>query len=131
MTLPNYCEWAVDIDASQLQGESIELKFVVTNASGHVMMWECGCNRCLTLPDMKKGMTVMYSLDQAFFPSTTPPSPIHGPTLIRTAASASSPYIHSMPIFAHCRSWRTRKHAVRRKQSAANSTLCHRLTMRR
>ena len=67
MTLHNYCEWAVDIDASQLQGESIELKFVVTNASGHVMMWECGCNRCLTLPDMKKGMTVMYSLDQAFF----------------------------------------------------------------
>ena len=67
MTLHNYCEWAVDIDASQFHGEHIELKFVVTNASGHMMMWECGYNRCLTLPDMKKGETVVYGLDQAFF----------------------------------------------------------------
>ena len=67
MTLHNYCEWAVDIDASQFHGEHIELKFVVTNASGHMMMWECGYNRCLTLPDMKKGETVVYGLNQAFF----------------------------------------------------------------
>ena len=67
MTLHNYCEWAVDIDASQFHGEHIELKFVVTNASGHMMMWECGYNRCLTLPDMKKGETVVYGLGQAFF----------------------------------------------------------------
>ena len=67
MTLHNYCEWAVDIDASQFHGEHIELKFVVTNASGHMMMWECGYNRCLALPDMKKGETVVYGLDQAFF----------------------------------------------------------------
>ena len=67
MTLHNYCEWAVDIDASQFHGEHIELKFVVTNASGHMMMWECGYNRCLTMPDMKKGETVVYGLDQAFF----------------------------------------------------------------
>ena len=67
MTLHNYCEWAVDIDASQFHGEHIELKFVVTNASGHMMMWECGYNRCLTMPDMKKGETVVYGLNQAFF----------------------------------------------------------------
>ena len=67
MTLHNYCEWAVDIDASQFHGEHIELKFVVTNASGHMMMWECGYNRCLALSDMKKGETVVYGLDQAFF----------------------------------------------------------------
>ena len=67
MTLHNYCEWAVDIDAEQLQGEPIELKFVVTNASGHVMMWECSSNRTITLPDMNKGATVVYTLDQAFF----------------------------------------------------------------
>ena len=67
MTLHNYCEWAVDIDASQFHGEHIELKFVVTNASGHMMMWERGYNRCLTMPDMKKGETVVYGLDQAFF----------------------------------------------------------------
>ena len=67
MTLHNYCEWAVDIDASQFHGEHIELKFVVTNASGHMMMWECGYNRCLALPDMKKGETVVYGLGQAFF----------------------------------------------------------------
>ena len=67
MTLHNYCEWAVDIDASQFHGEHIELKFVVTNVSGHMMMWECGYNRCLTMPDMKKGETVVYGLNQAFF----------------------------------------------------------------
>lgn len=67
MTLHNYCEWAVDIGASQFHGEHIELKFVVTNASGHMMMWECGYNRCLTMPDMKKGETVVYGLNQAFF----------------------------------------------------------------
>ena len=67
MTLHNYCEWAVDIDAEQFRGEPIELKFVVTNASGHVMMWECSSNRTITLPDMNKGATVVYTLDQAFF----------------------------------------------------------------
>ena len=67
MTLHNYCEWAVDIDASQFHSEHIELKFVVTNASGHMMMWECGYNRCLALPDMKKGETMVFGLGQAFF----------------------------------------------------------------
>ena len=67
MTLHNYCEWAVDIDAEQLQCEPIELKFVVTNASGHVMMWECSSNRTIALPNMNKGATVVYTLDQAFF----------------------------------------------------------------
>lgn len=67
MTLHNYCEWAVDIDASLLHDDSIEFKLVVENGSGLVMMWECGCNRIITMPQIENGQTVVYSLDQAFF----------------------------------------------------------------
>ena len=67
MTLHNYCEWAVDIDASLLDDDSIEFKLVVVNGSGLVMMWECGRNRTITLPQIENGQTVVYSLDQAFF----------------------------------------------------------------
>ena len=67
MTLHNHCEWAVDIDASLLHDDSIEFKLVVVNGSGLVMMWECGNNRTITLPQFKNGQTVVYSLDQAFF----------------------------------------------------------------
>ena len=67
MTLHNYCEWAVDIDASLLGDDSIEFKLVVVNGSGLVMMWECGRNRNITLPQIMNGQTVVYSLDQAFF----------------------------------------------------------------
>ena len=67
MMLHNHCEWAVDIDASLLHDDSIEFKLVVVNGSGLVMMWECGNNRTITLPQFKNGQTVVYSLDQAFF----------------------------------------------------------------
>ena len=67
MMLHNHCEWAVDIDASLLHEDSIEFKLVVVNGSGLVMMWECGNNRTITLPQFKNGQTVVYSLDQAFF----------------------------------------------------------------
>ena len=67
MTMHNYCEWAVDINASLLQDVSIEFKTVILNESGQVMMWECGCNRIITLPEIKNGETVVYGLDQAFF----------------------------------------------------------------
>ena len=67
MTLHNYCEWAVDIDASLLHDDSLEFKLVVVNGSGLVMMWECGCNRTITLSPIMNGQTVVYSLDQAFF----------------------------------------------------------------
>ena len=67
MTMHNYCEWAVDINASLLQDVSIEFKTVILNESGQVMMWECGCNRIITLPGIKNGETVVYGLDQAFF----------------------------------------------------------------
>ena len=67
MTLHNYCEWAVDIDASLLQDDCLEFKLVVVNGSGLVMMWECGRNRNITLPQIMNGQTVVYSLDQAFF----------------------------------------------------------------
>lgn len=67
MTLHNYCEWAVDIDASLLHDDSLEFKLVVVNGSGLVMMWECGYNRTITLSPIMNGQTVVYSLDQAFF----------------------------------------------------------------
>ena len=67
MTMHNYCEWAVDINASLLQDVSLEFKTVILNESGQVMMWECGCNRIITLPEIKNGETVVYGLDQAFF----------------------------------------------------------------
>lgn len=67
MTLHNYCEWAVDIDASLLHDDSLEFKLVVVNGSGLVMMWECGHNRTITLSPIMNGQTVVYSLDQAFF----------------------------------------------------------------
>ena len=67
MTLHTYGEWAVNIDASVLHEEPVELKFVIMNTAGHVMMWECGYNRTLTLPDMKKNQVVVYHLNQAFF----------------------------------------------------------------
>ena len=67
MTLHTYGEWAVNIDASVLHEEPVELKFVIMNTAGHVMMWECGYNRTITLPDMKKNQVVVYHLSQAFF----------------------------------------------------------------
>ncbi|MDD5877441.1 MAG: 4-alpha-glucanotransferase [Prevotellaceae bacterium] len=67
MTLHTYGEWAVNIDASVLHEEPVELKFVIMNTAGHVMMWECGYNRTITLPDMRKNQVVVYHLNQAFF----------------------------------------------------------------
>lgn len=67
MTPHTYGEWAVNIDASVLHEEPVELKFVIMNTAGHVMMWECGYNRTITLPDMKKNQVVVYHLNQAFF----------------------------------------------------------------
>ena len=67
MTLHTYGEWAVNIDASVLHEEPVELKFAIMNTAGHVMMWECGYNRTITLPDMKKNQVVVYHLNQAFF----------------------------------------------------------------
>ena len=67
MTLHTYGEWAIDLDAALLQGDNVELKFVCTDASGHLRMWECGFNRNVSLPAMRKGQVVVCQLDQAFF----------------------------------------------------------------
>ncbi len=67
MTLHTYGEWAVDIDATPLHEGAVELKFISTDASGRIRMWECGCNRSITLPAMRKGQVMVYHLDQAFF----------------------------------------------------------------
>ena len=67
MTLHNYGEWAIDIDAAPLHNGPVELKFVITDASGSIQLWECGYNRSISLPTMSKGQVVVYHLDQAFF----------------------------------------------------------------
>lgn len=67
MTLHAYGEWTIDLDAALLQGDNVELKFVCTDASGHLRMWECGFNRNVSLPAMRKGQVVVCQLDQAFF----------------------------------------------------------------
>ena len=67
MTLHNYGEWAIDIDAAPLHNGPVELKFVIIDASGSIQQWECGYNRSISLPTMSKGQVVVYHLDQAFF----------------------------------------------------------------
>ncbi len=67
MALHTYGEWAVDLDAALLPSGPVELKFVCTDASGRLRLWECGSNRCVTLPTMQNGQVVAFQLDQAFF----------------------------------------------------------------
>ena len=67
MTQHTYNEWAVDLDATQLQGSHLELKFVAVDKKKAQVLWESGMNRTIDLPEMKAGDVVVYDLDQAFF----------------------------------------------------------------
>lgn len=68
MTQHTYNEWAVDIDATCLQTNHLEFKFVAVDASKKDQVeWETGMNRTIDLPEMKAGEVVSYELDQAFF----------------------------------------------------------------
>ena len=68
MTLHNYNEWMVDLDAAWFPDENIEFKFVVLNHSDHDdTLWETGYNRIVQTPYLKKGQVVVYGLSQAFF----------------------------------------------------------------
>ena len=66
MTEHNYNEWVVDIDASQLKSDTVELKFIAIDDKGAVE-WETCANRQLTVPPMQKGDLHRVEFDQAFF----------------------------------------------------------------
>lgn len=67
MTQHTYNEWAVDLDATQLQISHLELKFVAVDKKKSQVLWETGMNRTIDLPEMEAGEVVVYDLDQAFF----------------------------------------------------------------
>ena len=67
MTQHIYNEWAVDLDATQLQSSHLELKFVAVDKKKAQVLWETGMNRTIDLPEMKAGDVVVYDLDQAYF----------------------------------------------------------------
>ena len=67
MTQHTYNEWAVDLDATQLQISHLELKFVAVDKKKSQALWETGMNRTIDLPEMEAGEVVVYDLDQAFF----------------------------------------------------------------
>lgn len=68
MTQHTYNEWAIDIDATHLQTNHLEFKFVAVDSSKkEQVLWETGMNRTIDLPEMKAGMVISYELDQAFF----------------------------------------------------------------
>ena len=67
MTQHIYNEWAVDLDATQLQSSHLELKFVAVDKKKSQVLWETGMNRTIDLPEMEAGEVVVYDLDQAFF----------------------------------------------------------------
>ena len=67
MTQHTYNEWAVDVDAAQLQGSRMEFKFVAYNRQKERLLWETCMNRTIDLPGLKDGDVVAYDLDQAFF----------------------------------------------------------------
>ena len=67
MTQHIYNEWAVDLDATQLQSSHLELKFVAVDKKKSQVLWETGMNRTIDLPEMKAGDVVVYDLDQAYF----------------------------------------------------------------
>lgn len=66
-------EWVASVDAEQMEGQSIEFKFIAIASSplgeteGGFPAWEVGMNRTLTLPAMKDGDVVVMELPQAEF----------------------------------------------------------------
>ena len=78
MTQHNYNEWVIDLNARDFVGKSVELKFLaIQNQSEKEASpswgrlegaFETRENRTLTIPADLQGGTVVYELDQAFFP---------------------------------------------------------------
>ena len=64
----NYNEWMVDIDATQLGGKRVELKFLIFDEVVDVTpVWEKGANRILDIPEMNDYDIIVYELPEAHF----------------------------------------------------------------
>ena len=69
MSEHNYNEWMLNIDASKLQSNVLEFKFVVLDEEEDVTpIWEGGENRRVELPPLEPGDVVVYELPEALFP---------------------------------------------------------------
>ena len=69
MSEHNYNEWMLNIDASKLQSNVMEFKFVVLDEEEDVTpIWEGGENRRVELPPLEPGDVVVYELPEALFP---------------------------------------------------------------
>ncbi|MBR5728718.1 MAG: 4-alpha-glucanotransferase [Prevotella sp.] len=69
MSEHNYNEWVVNLDATKIQSNPIEFKFVVLDEEDDVTpLWEGGCNRYVELPPLEAGDVVVYELPAALFP---------------------------------------------------------------
>lgn len=67
MTQHTYNEWVADIDATHLEDNHLEFKFVAFRNAKNELLWENSMNRTVDLPEMKAGELVSYELDQASF----------------------------------------------------------------
>ncbi|MCR5078208.1 MAG: 4-alpha-glucanotransferase [Prevotella sp.] len=77
MTQHNINEWVITLDAAQLTGNELEVKFFIKNDSNEYSpVWEHSNNRTLELPAMEEGDVLVYELSQAFFP--VPPVRVAG-----------------------------------------------------
>ncbi len=70
-------EWVVELDASLLADNSLEVKFLFENPNNRLNhIWENCNNRTIELPAMEEGDVLVYELDEAVFP--VPPVRVAG-----------------------------------------------------
>ncbi|MFC2621876.1 MAG: 4-alpha-glucanotransferase [Prevotella denticola] len=69
MVQHNINEWTLTLDAAKLSGDQMEVKFFARSHDDDASpVWEYSNNRTLELPAMEEGETIVYELDEAFFP---------------------------------------------------------------
>ena len=62
-------EWTAVIDATNLIGKAIEMKYIVEDEDLSVpVIWEARMNRVLHIPEIKSGKTETISIEMAHFP---------------------------------------------------------------
>ena len=62
-------EWTAVIDATNLTGKAIEMKYIVEDDDPSVpVIWEARMNRVLHIPEIKSGKTETISIEMAHFP---------------------------------------------------------------
>ena len=62
-------EWTAVIDATNLIGKAIEMKYIVEDEDKSVpVIWEARMNRVLHIPEIKSGKTETISIEMAHFP---------------------------------------------------------------